>query len=210
MTGRAAAGLGPEARARLAQAVARAEAGTAGEIVVMLCARSGLYRSAVLAAALAGALLLPWPLIALTGWSAAQILLAQAAFAAACLAAGSSEGLRLALMPRVFRRGRVRAAAARAFRMRGLARTRGRTGVLLYIAIRERHAEIVTDAGVLAHVPADAWEGILADLTAALGRGAAEAGLAEAVGRIGDRLREALPAGPGDPNELPDRVILAD
>ena len=54
MAGRAEHLLGPEARARVAAAIARAEAGTSGEIVVMLSARSGVYRSAAPLAALAG------------------------------------------------------------------------------------------------------------------------------------------------------------
>ena len=94
MTGRGAEVLSPEARVRLARAVARAEAGTSGEIVVMVSRQAGAYRSLVLLAALVGALILPWPLIVLTGWSAAAILLAQAALAATILAAGQSRRLR--------------------------------------------------------------------------------------------------------------------
>lgn len=210
MTGERPLILTPEALERVAAAIARAEAGTAGEIVVMLCTRSGLYRSAVLVAALVCALLLPWPLIALTHWSAAAIALAQAGLAALVLALGLNEGARLALVPRSACRARVRAAALRAFRLRGLDRTRGRTGLLLYIALRERHAEIVADSGILARVPSGSWEAILSELAGALGRGEAEAGLVAAVGRIGERLAAVLPAGPADPDELPNRVILAD
>ena len=210
MAGERASPLPPEALERVAAAVARAEAGTAGEIVVMLCARSGLYRSIPLAAALAAVLVAPWPLIALTAWSAAAIALVQAALAALVLALGLHEGARLAVLPRGLRRARVRAAAARAFRLRGLDRTRGRTGLLLYLALAERHAEIVADTGVLARIPAGAWEAILGDLAVALGRGEAEAGLVAAVERIGERLATALPAGPADADELPNRVILTD
>jgi putative membrane protein len=202
--------LTPEALERVAAAVARAEAGTAGEIVVMLCARSGLYRSAVLVAALVAALLLPWPLILLTHWSAAAIALAQAGLATLILVAGLHEGARLALVPRGARRTRVRAAALCAFRARGLDRTRGRTGLLLYIALAEHHAEIVADRGILDRIAPESWESILSDLAGALGRGEAEAGLIQAVGRIGERLMTALPAGPADPDELPNRVILTD
>lgn len=210
MTGDPRQGLAPEALESVAAAVARAEAGTAGEIVVMLCARSGLYRSAVLVAALVAALLLPWPLILLTHWSAAAIALAQAGLAALVLALGLHEGARLALVPRGARRARVRAAALRAFRARGLDRTRGRTGLLLYIALAEHHAEIVADRGILARIPPESWQAILSELAGALGRGEAESGLVAAVSRIGERLASVLPAGPADPDELPNRVILTD
>jgi putative membrane protein len=210
VTGSSADVLTPEARARLARAVARAEAGTAGEIVVMVSRRAGTYRSVVLLAALIAALLLPWPLIALTTWSAASIVLTQAGLVAALLLASRQERLRLALVPRGLRRARARDAARRAFWSRGLSLTRSRTGVLLYLSVAERHAEIVADLGVLGRIPQEAWDGILADLVRALGRGEAEAGLTAAVERVGARLAEHLPAGPDDPDELPNRVIVVD
>jgi putative membrane protein len=200
--------LTPEAQRRLARIVAQAEAGTSGEIVVMVSRCAGAYRSVILLTTLAMALLLPWPLIALTTWSAASILLAQAALVAAILVASQNERLRLALVPRRLRRARAREAARRAFWSRGLSLTRSRTGVLLYLSLAERHAEIVSDLGVLQHIPPTAWDGILADLIRALGRGEVEAGLTVAVERVGACLADHLPAGPDDPDELPNRVIV--
>ena len=195
---------------RVAGAVARAEAGTAGEIVVVLSGRAGRYRSVAAIAALLVVLLVPWPLIALTDWGAARLLVVQAAAAALVLASCLHEPLRVALTPRRVRRARARDAALRAFHARGLTRTRGRTGVLLYLARAERHAEVVADEGILERIPADAWDGILADLLAALARGDAEGGLTRAVERVGTRLAAAFPAGPDDPDELPNRVIVTD
>lgn len=206
MTGEAP--LSPAARVRIAEAVARAEAGTAGEIVVMVSARAGLYRSAPLAAALLGGLVLPWLLLWLTRWSAASILLAQGALVAGLLAAGLSERLRLALVPRPVRRARAREAAVRAFHARGLTRTRARTGLLLYVAFAEHHAEIVADAGIVARVGTDSWCDTLSDLTAALARGETEAGLTQAVERLGACLAEHVPPGPDAVDELPNRVIV--
>lgn len=210
MAGSPAAALTPEARARLARAVSRAEAGTSGEIVVMVSARAGAYRSLVLLATLAAALILPWPLIALTACGPAAVALAQAALVAAILLASQNERLRLALVPRRLRSARAREAALRAFWSRGLSMTRSRTGVLLYLSLAERHAEIVTDLGVLREVSPAAWDGILADLVRALGRGEIEAGLTAAIASIGACLAEHLPAGPDDPDELPNRVIVVD
>lgn len=210
MTGRIADILPPAACERLAAAVSRAEAGTSGEIVVMISRRAGAYRSVVLLTALIAALILPWPLIVLTGWSATTILLAQAALVAAILAASQNARLRLALVPRRLRSSRAREAGQRAFWSRGLSRTRSRTGVLLYLSLAERHAEIVTDLGVLQRIPAESWDGILAELGRALAGGDIEGGLTVAAERIGAILAEHLPAGPHDPDELPNRVIVAD
>ncbi len=154
---------------RLARAVARAEAGTSGEIVVMVSAQAGAYRSTMLLATLVAALILPWPLLAWTAWSATAILLAQAGLVAALLLASQQARLRTALVPRGLRRARAREAARRAFWSRGLSLTRSRTGVLLYLSLAERHAEIVTDLGVLGRIPPEAWDEILADLVRSLG-----------------------------------------
>ena len=206
MTGRSL--LDPEARARIEAAVGRAEAGTAGEIVVMVAARAGQYRSLATVAALVGGLVVPWPLLALTDWSAGTILLAQAALVAAILAASLSERLRVGLTPRRVRRARAREAACRAFWARGLGRTRGRTGILLYLSLAEQHAEIVADQGILDRVGAARWTATLSDLAGALRAGEAEAGLLRAVDRIGADLAQHVPAGPDDPDELPNHVIV--
>ncbi|KQT14667.1 hypothetical protein ASG40_04965 [Methylobacterium sp. Leaf399] len=192
----------------IAEAIARAEAATSGEIVVMLCARAGLYRSLAPALALLGALCVPWPLIAFTALSASSIALVQVGVALAILLATFDERVRLWIMPRAIRRGRVREAAMREFRTRGLAATRARTGVLLYVSLAERHAEIVADTGIA--VPPGTWHGVVADLSSAAGRGTLGAGLAAAVERVGVILATDLPAAPGDGDELPNRVIVSD
>ncbi|MEE7475514.1 hypothetical protein MHIMP23_03685 [Methylobacterium hispanicum] len=96
----------------------------------------------------------------------------------------------------------------RAFHARGLDRTRARTGLLLYVALAEHHAEIVADAGIVARVGSQSWCGTLSELTAALARGEIEAGLTQAVERLGACLAEHVPAGPDAVDELPNRVIV--
>ena len=212
MTGRTAAAsaspLGEAALARIADAVGRAEETTSAEIVVLVAARAGRYRSGTLLAALLAGLALPWPLIAATAWSAAGIALAQACIVLAILGLGLDDRLRLALTPARIRRAQAREAAHRAFRARGLARTRGRSGLLIHLCLAERHAEIVADTGILAKVGPERWNAALALLFAGLARGETEAGLVAAVEAIGRILAEVLPAGPGDTDELPNRVIV--
>ncbi len=138
-------------RTRIAAAIAAAERGTAGEIVVMVAARSGAYRSLPPALALAGALIVPWPLILLTGLSATGSSWSSSSspwrFSSASRRPPPSPACP-APCPASFRRARARAAAQHEFRARGLARTRGRTGVLIYVALAERYADVVTDIGV--------------------------------------------------------------
>lgn len=198
-------------RARIAAAVAQAERGTAGEIVVMVAARSGAYRSLPPALALAGALIVPWPLIGLTGLSATRIFLVQLVAALALLVSLAAGPVRARLpraLPRPLRRARARAAARHEFEARGLAGTSGRTGVLIYVALAERYADVVTDIGI---GPApEAWQAVLADLVAALRRDALADGLVRAVGATGAILAAAAPPRPGDTDELPNRVIVTE
>jgi putative membrane protein len=200
--------LSEEARANIAAAIGRAEARTSAEIVVMVSARAARYRKVALLVALLAGLALPWALLWLTALSTAAILLAQAGTVLAILLLMLHEGLRLAFVPRSLRRGRAADAARLAFWSRGLTRTRGRTGVLIYLAAAERHAEIVADAGVLARVGPEPWTAVVADLTEALRRGEDEAGLVRAVEALGTILAGVLPAGAANPDELPNRVII--
>ncbi|MFH6786455.1 MULTISPECIES: TPM domain-containing protein [Methylobacterium] len=198
-------------RARIAAAVAAAERGTAGEIVVMVAARSGAYRSLPPALALAGALLVPWPLILLTGLSATRIFLAQLVVALALLLGLAASPCLARLpraLPRFLRRARARAAAQHEFRTRGLSRTRGRTGILIYVALAERYADVVADTGI--GTAPEAWQAVLADLVAALRRDALADGLVRAVEATGTILAEAAPPRPGDTDELPNRVIVTE
>ncbi|MGU3359169.1 TPM domain-containing protein [Methylobacterium sp. M6A4_1b] len=210
MTGERRPFLDAAARTRIGEAIRRAETETAGEIVVLVAARAGVYRSAPLLLALAAGLAVPWPLIALTPWSAAAIALAQVAVVLLTLLAGLHPRIRLALVPRVIRRERAHEQALREFTTRGLSRTEGRTGVLIYVARAEGHAEIVADHGVAARVPPAAWAGAIETLLAALRRGEAEAGLTTVVAQVGTILAGPLPPEARPVDVLPNRVIELD
>ncbi|MCC0805921.1 hypothetical protein FPV16_06730 [Methylobacterium sp. W2] len=197
-------------RTRIAEAIATAESTTSAEIVVLVAARAGLYRSAALVPALALGLAAPWPLILLTPWSAATIALAQTAIVLAALAAAAHPLARLLLVPRSIRRARAHEAASREFTARGLARTRGRTGILIYLALAEGHAEIVADSGIASRISPAAWSSAIDSLLTSLRRGAAADGLVSAVEGIGAILAQHLPREAGDIDELPNRVIVTD
>lgn len=197
-------------RTRIAGAIAKAESTTSAEIVVLIAARAGLYRSAALLPALALGLAVPWPLILFTPWSAASIALTQAAVVLAALAAAAHPRTRLGLVPRSIRRARAHEAATREFAARGLAGTRGRTGILIYLAVAEGHAEIVADTGIASRISPAAWSSAIDSLLASLRRREATEGLVTAVESIGAILERHLPRRPGDIDELPNRVIVTD
>ena len=195
-------------RLRVEDAIRVAERGTAGEIVVVVTRQAGSYGAVPLAAGLATALVLPWILIAATGLGPVRVALWQLAAALAVLALASPARLRLLLAPRAVRRAAAGAAAAREFASRGMAETRGRTGVLLFVAEAERYAEVVGDVAISGSVPDAAWRAVIDALLDAFGRRAYGDGLVAAVGAIGTILAEHAPPGSGDTDELPNRVVV--
>lgn len=98
-------------------------------------------------------------------------------------------------------------AARREFRRLGLARTRDRTGVLLYIAPSRRRAAIWADEGIYAKVGQAELDTCLGGLLDAFREGRYADGAVGAVARIGARLAEHFPRKADDTNELPDGPV---
>jgi putative membrane protein len=137
----------------------------------------------------------------------ARLLLVQLVAALVAVLAASPAGIRHRLVPRLIRRRRGREAAQRAFDSLGLARTRGRTGILLYVAQAERHAEVIGDAAIAARVDEAEWRAIIADLVDGVRRDGTAEGLLAAIARIGAVLARHVPAGSENPDELPNRIV---
>lgn len=198
--------LSPAERDRVEEAVRRAEAGTAGEIVVMIARQAGSYKSEPLLYGLFVALLVPWLLVLLTALSTPRILTLQAAVVALVMAAASFLGPHA--VPWRLRRLRARAAAAREFASRGMTDTRGRTGVLLYVAVAEHYAEVLGDVGIARKVEEAEWRGVIEALVAAMGTGRRADAVVAAVERIGTILARHVPPDAEDRDELPNRVVV--
>ena len=115
--------------------------------------------------------------------------------------------LRMALTPRAIKAQRVRARAIDLFKVGTEARTIGRTGVLLYLSLKEHRADIVADEAIAAKVAADVWGDAMAGLIERVRVGQPGEGMAEAVRQMGIVLTEHFPRGSENPNELPDRLI---
>lgn len=197
-----------EEQERVAAAIRDAEDETAGEIVVVVAERASDYRSIPLLWALLAALAVPWPLIAFTALGPSRLFLVQLGVALALSALLALPRRRHVLAPRFIRHARAHEAAMREFARRGIARTRARTGVLIYVALTEHYAAVLADAGIAERVGPEAWSAIVADLTAAIGAGRMAEGLVEAVRRAGAILARHAPPGADDDDELPNRVIL--
>ncbi|MCB5174598.1 MULTISPECIES: TPM domain-containing protein [Microvirga] len=194
--------------ARLDGAIRDVEDQTAGEIVVVVAGQASEYRSIPLLWALLGALLTPWPLIWFTAMGPTRIFLVQLAVALGLSILLSWPKRRHALVPGSIKRTRAHEAAAREFLSRGLTRTRERTGVLIYVALAEHHAEILADTGIADRVEPRVWQDIIAGLTAEIREGRLVDGLVAAIGQAGAILAQHAPPRFDDADELPNKVIV--
>jgi putative membrane protein len=200
--------ISAEDRERLAHAIRDAEAGTAGEIVVVLAGEASGYRTVPILWALLSALATPWPLIWITTLGPSRIFLVQLAVALILSVVLSLPKRRYALVPGFIKRARAHEAASHEFMARGLTRTRDRTGVLIYVAAAEHYAEILADTGIADRVDQEVWRAAIAELIDAIKAGRAGDGLLAVVHRVGAILAEHAPPHADDADELPNKVIL--
>ena len=220
--------LSQDDRDLVAAAVAAAERNSDGEIVTIIAERSDAYHDVALQYAVLAMLLVPaalafvpqawidWAASLALGWNAELnreivMLYLFAKLAAAFLIVRlilAWQPLRMALTPGIAKQRRVHRRAVELFRASCELKTRGRTGVLLYLSLAERRAEIVADKAIADQVEADVWGEAMAALIDEVKAGRPGAGMAEAVARIGAVLAGILPPTLDNPNELPDRLII--
>lgn len=98
----------------------------------------------------------------------------------------------------------TRAAAEAEFQQLGMAATKARNGVLLYVALNERRIEIIADVGVIAMVPQATWQFAADVVTLGFRANVPTEAIVMAVLAIGDVLAEKFPRLPDDVNELTD------
>ena len=211
----------------VSDAVAEAELTTSGEIVTVLADRSDGYSDVVLVWAVALSFsamslfaMVPQPFMdlwdALVGgwthvWTTGELATMTISLGLLAFALGwlllSWDPLRFALTPSPVKTARVRARAIKHFKVGAERRTHGRTGVLLYLSMREHRAEIVADQPIAEKVPAEVWGEAMADMLAEIKEGRIAEGLAAGVRDVGKVLSEHFPRAEDDQNELPDRLI---
>lgn len=218
-------------RAAVAAAIEAAERHTSGEIYCIVAREVSDYRHVPLAWAAVAALLAPLAAV-LTGFDVAELfawtrgwtsahpseadsgtgaIIAYAAvqalvfwIAAAVVALAP---VRRALTPRRHKQERVHRAALEQFLARGLHLTSARTGVLIFLALGERCAEVVADEGIYARVDPAVWRDVVGEIAADMRRKAPAEALVKAVTRCGAVLAEHFPPPADNRDELPNKVV---
>lgn len=203
----------PEEHARVAEAVKRAEANTSGEIFCVLARASDSYffpsaffvTLAVLVVGLIVALLLDywWFAVGLPEFAALELLGVLAALFVLWL----FPALRVHYVPHSLRRRRAHDNAVRQFLAHNIHLTDERTGVLLFLSMEERYAEVIADSGIDEQVGQKDWDRIVGLLVSHASRERLAEGFCEAVAEVGTLLARHFPPRSNDRNELDDHLV---
>jgi putative membrane protein len=195
-------------------AIHSSEKKTSAEIFAVLSRQSDDYRLAALAFLLMYLLVISLCLATLAWWRWVSIPLpvfAGAQFLAAATFAiliRFMPGFAVHLVPRRVRYRRAHASAAQQFRAHGIHKTSGRTGVLVFVSLAERYAEIMADSAIAEKFGQEFWNDSVAVLVERVSRGEIKDGYVEVIRSIGERLANEFPHGPADRNELDDRLVI--
>jgi putative membrane protein len=200
------------------EAVQRAEERTAGEIVPVVVPRSADYEVATWRGA-AGAVLIAVAAVLLTlqvydGWGLGWLYTPWGGVLAA-LVAGTVGGVLATYVPPLQRLlagadlldETVHRRALQAFVEEEVFDTRDRTGILLFVSLREHRIEVLGDAGINEQVAPDDWAEVVARIRRGIRNDNLTEGLVEAIDMCGRLLeRRGVNIRPDDENELSDTV----
>jgi len=111
------------------------------------------------------------------------------------------------LTPRAVKRARAAREAIEQFFSRGVAATKGRTGVLIFVSCAERYARIVADDAIAAKIANDEWRGALDLLLEEIRRERVADGFVAAIEECARLLAQHAPPG-ANGDELPDKIYV--
>ena len=195
-------------RENISAAIRAAEAKTSGEIVCVLARTSSDATAPPILLAAVVALALPWLLLAFTQFSVHRILLLQIVVFLVLAVALCLPRVRVALLPRRARRAAAHRAAMEQFVVRGIARKKDRSGILIFVSLAERYARIIADQGIAARVPQSDWQAAVDSLVTHMSGGRIADGFLAAISACETVLVTHFPRTETSRDELPDRIYL--
>ena len=200
-------------RTRIATAVKSAEARTSAEFVCAATRAADTYFTAPLLAAAVIAFGLPFAVAALepgwTGWNTHDPGITALQLLVYVIGAYgfTRPAIAVRLTPRAVKARRSARLARAAVLELGLAGVKHRNGVLLFVALTERHVEVIADSGVHAKVDSGAWTSVVDAFTAGIRSGDVADGFVAALDRLAPLLAAAYPRAADDVNEIPDHLV---
>lgn len=202
--------FGEAARARVAEAVGRAERLTRGQLVPVVVEKSDAYpevryRGGLLLAAIATGLVIALRL----PLGLSELVLVQVGAGVAGALLSLWDPLERLLAGERAMEEAVRARAVRAFAEHGLHRTAEATGVLVFASLFERRAVVLGDKGIHEKIGDAEWDRAVAALVAGVRAGDPAKGFVDAIALCGAHLAEHFPRDPSaqaSHNELEDAI----
>ena len=198
-----------------------AEHGVSGEIVPYVVARSDNYEAVVWrGAAAATALFLLFTMavnLLYEGWEfgwlftglGVSVGIAVSALAGVLLTLFNGAVFRLLAGERLLT-ARCRARANRAFIEEGVFQTAGRTGILIFVSVREHRIQVVADEGIASKVEEAVWAKVVDAVAGSLRRGRLAEALEAGVTECGRILSSAGLEAADTENELGDELRFGD
>lgn len=98
--------------------------------------------------------------------------------------------------------------AVKDFEKLGMALTKDKTGIMIFIIFSERYYDILADEGIYEKIPDDTWNSLEAKLKDEFIRGSYLNGILHIIKHMGNILSKEFPRKADDVNELPDEVVV--
>ncbi len=205
--------LSAQDHARIADAISNAEKSTSGEIYCVVARKSDdyFYPAAFFCALAIIIAMVPAAYVTASRWDPPHYLVLPGAGVAALVLAlillWFAPVLRINFVPRYLRFRRASANAVAQFLSHNIHITENRTGVLIFVSLAERYAEIVADSGINEKVEQETWNDIISGLTASAAEKRLADGYVQAIEVVGRVLAKHFPANPENRNELTDHLV---
>jgi len=201
--------LDKNAQETLSQTIGEQEKRTDAELVTVLARQADDYRYVTLLWAALLSLLVPVALLFLPVWlTPFEGLLLQWGVLLVLAVLFRLKPVQFRVVPRRLQRMRAAGLARQAFLEQGLHRTRGGTGLLIFVSEAEHYVEILADQGIARHVDDSEWQTIVDAFIARVKAGRVAEGFQECVAACGDKLATHVPATEQKKNELPNHLIM--
>ena len=200
--------LNKNAQETLSRSIGEQEKRTDAELVTVLARQADDYRYVTLLWAALLSLLVPVALLFLPVWlTPFEALLLQWGVLLVLAVLFRLKPVQFRVVPRRLQRMRAAGLARQAFLEQGLHRTRGGTGLLIFVSEAEHYVEILADQGIARHVDDSEWQTIVDAFIARVKAGRVAEGFQECVAACGDKLATHVPP-TEQKNELPNHLIM--
>jgi putative membrane protein len=194
---------------RVEACIKKMEAGTSGEIAVIIVDESDPYPEAAILGGLLGGILSALIMTDLLFHDSLWIFipLSFCFFFPFRLLTAGVPNLKSFFLSVKRKNERVKTRALQAFYHKGLYKTKHQTGVLFFLSLLERKVWVLADQGVHQKMEQETLNRFARMVTKGIQEGQAGQALCQAIEGIGLLLAEHFPRFPDDTDELPDRVM---